>query len=50
VMLDESGTRLLRSWRHLAGVCTRCGEATTQELSLRDIENEIAHASAAAAG
>jgi hypothetical protein len=37
VFLDPSGTRLLRSWRHVAPGCDRCQEETTAELSLEEI-------------
>ena len=37
VALDEAGTRVLRSWRHVGDVCPHCGEAGTEELSLADI-------------
>jgi hypothetical protein len=42
VLLDETGTRLLRSRRHLASRCERCGEATTQELYVGDLDREVA--------
>jgi hypothetical protein len=38
VMLNPSGTRLLRSWRHTEA-CAQCGERATRELSLREIES-----------
>jgi hypothetical protein len=37
VMLNEAGTRFLRSWRHLGPACTQCGASVTEELSLDDI-------------
>jgi len=39
VVLDEAGTRMLRSWRHTGTVCPQCGDTGTQELSLDDIAN-----------
>src|SRR5271167_4388118 len=40
VMLNDTDTRMLRSWRHMDGVCPQCGARGTEELSL----DEIAHA------
>jgi hypothetical protein len=37
VVLNEAGNRMLRSWRHLEGVCAQCGARGTEELSLDDI-------------
>ncbi|HWD55392.1 MAG TPA: hypothetical protein VG346_09725 [Acidimicrobiales bacterium] len=37
VLLNEEGTRLIRSWRH-TGDCAQCGGHITAELSLEDIE------------
>lgn len=37
VTLNESGTRMLRSWRHMGAVCSQCGAGGTAELSLDDI-------------
>jgi alpha-amylase/alpha-mannosidase (GH57 family) len=37
VFLDDSGTRLLRSRRHLGPTCGRCTSDTTRELSLQAI-------------
>ena len=37
VVLNEAGTRMLRSWRHREGLCAQCGESGTQQLSLDDI-------------
>ena len=37
VVLDEDGTRMLRSWRHLDGTCAQCGATGTAELSADDI-------------
>jgi len=37
VVLNEAGTRMLRSWRHVEGVCPQCGITRTEELSLEDI-------------
>lgn len=37
VMLNETDTRMLRSWRHVEGVCPQCGARATEELSLDDI-------------
>jgi hypothetical protein len=33
VVLNEAGTRMLRSWRHREAVCTQCGAWRTEELS-----------------
>jgi len=37
VFLDESGTKLLRSWRH-TDHCEQCGGNATAELSLADLQ------------
>lgn len=37
VVLDEAGTRMLRSWRHTGVACPQCGDTGTEELSLDDI-------------
>jgi hypothetical protein len=37
VVLNESGTRMLRSWRHTEVVCPQCDATRTGELSLEDI-------------
>jgi hypothetical protein len=37
VVLNEAGTRMLRSWRHRAGECAQCGAQVTEELSVDDI-------------
>ena len=37
VVLNEAGTRMLRSWRHTDVPCPQCGGIGTQELSLDDI-------------
>ena len=37
VVLNDAGTRMLRSWRHREAVCPQCGAARTEELSLDDI-------------
>ena len=39
VVLDEAGTRMLRSWRHREPVCPQCGATGTEELSVADIAN-----------
>jgi hypothetical protein len=39
VFLDENGTRLLRSRRHLGDDCDRCSTERTRELSLLAIAN-----------
>jgi len=39
VVLNQAGTRMLRSWRHRDGVCAQCGAARTEELSAHDIVN-----------
>jgi hypothetical protein len=36
VFLDESGTKLLRSWRH-SSRCERCGGEVTTQLSLDEL-------------
>ncbi len=36
VLLNEDGTRLLRSWRHVEH-CTQCGGEATGELSLDEL-------------
>jgi len=36
VMLNEAGTRMLRSWRHTQAVCPNCG-ARTAELTAEDL-------------
>ncbi len=37
VVLNEAGTRMLRSWRHMEDVCPQCGTAATEELFVDDI-------------
>jgi len=37
VVLNDAGTRMLRSWRHTEAVCPQCGTTRTEELSLDDI-------------
>ncbi len=37
VMLNDTDTRMLRSWRHVEGVCPECGARSTEELSLDEI-------------
>ncbi len=39
VVLNDAGTRMLRSWRHTEGACTQCGGTGTVELSMDDIAN-----------
>lgn len=34
VILNEAGTRMLRSWRHTEAVCPQCGASRTEELSV----------------
>ena len=34
VILNDAGTRMLRSWRHTEAVCPQCGAARTEELSV----------------
>lgn len=41
VVLNEGGTRLLRSWRHTEA-CTQCGGQVTAELSLDEISSALA--------
>lgn len=45
VLLNQEGSRLLRSWRHTSE-CTECGENVTAELSLDDLRSELAQAKA----
>ncbi len=40
VILNEDGTRLLRSWRHVEQ-CAQCGGEATSELSLRDLRRAL---------
>ena len=37
VVLNESGSRMLRSWRHVDGSCPQCTSSRTEELSTDDI-------------
>jgi len=37
VVLNEAGTRMLRSWRHTEAECPQCGATGTEELSVADI-------------
>jgi hypothetical protein len=37
VVLNDAGTRMLRSWRHTGAVCPQCGASATAELSVEDI-------------
>ena len=37
VVLNEAGTRMLRSWRHTKDVCPQCGFTGTEQLSVDDI-------------
>ena len=32
VVLNQAGTRMLRSWRHTQGTCPQCGVSRTEEL------------------
>ena len=41
VVLNPEGTQLLRSWRHLPGACSSCGEEQTMELSLDEVQAAI---------
>jgi hypothetical protein len=44
VMLNDTDTRMLRSWRHMDGVCPQCGArgtGGTEELSLDDIAKVV---------
>ena len=34
VVLNDAGTRMLRSWRHTEAVCPQCGASRTEELAL----------------
>ena len=40
VLLNEAGTRLLRSWRHVAS-CSHCGGDSTAELSLDELHSAL---------
>ncbi len=40
VVLNDAGTRMLRSWRHREAVCPQCGASRTEELSLGDIAHQ----------
>lgn len=40
VLLNEDGTRLLRSWRHTTE-CTQCGGHVTAQLSRQAIESAL---------
>ena len=42
VILNEDGTRLLRSWRHVER-CAQCGGEATSELSLHDLRSAVQH-------
>ena len=37
VVLNDAGSRMLRSWRHTQAVCSQCGATRTEELSVDDI-------------
>ena len=39
VVLNEAGTRMLRSWRHLEGSCPNCG-VTTGEVPIVEAASE----------
>jgi hypothetical protein len=41
VHLNESGTKLMQSWRHLSD-CSQCAGHVTSELSLEEIEAALA--------
>jgi len=41
VILNESGTRMLRSWRHTEGVCAQCGEAKTEEVLVDEVAQVV---------
>jgi len=44
VMLNDTDTRMLRSWRHIDGVCPQCGArgtGGTEELSLDEIAKVV---------
>lgn len=40
VVLNDAGTRMLRSWRHTKAVCPQCGAWRTEELSMDAISHE----------
>jgi hypothetical protein len=37
VILNEAGTRMLRSWRHTDAICPQCGARRTEELALKAV-------------
>lgn len=37
MVLNDAGTRMLRSWRHTESECPQCGGTGTEELSVEDI-------------
>src|ERR1700683_5712403 len=37
VVLNDAGTRMLRSWRHTEALCPQCGATRTEEFSVDDI-------------
>jgi hypothetical protein len=39
VLLNEQGTRRLRSWRHSEVDCANCGERHTAQISLRAVRD-----------
>jgi hypothetical protein len=41
VVLDDAGTRMLRSWRHTGPSCPQCGDTGTEELALDDIATVV---------
>jgi len=41
VVLNEAGTRMLRSWRHTGLSCPQCGVSGTEELSVHDIAGVV---------
>lgn len=48
ILLNPSGSRLMRSWRHLAH-CAQCGGEATTELSLDELRSSISVGSPAVA-
>jgi hypothetical protein len=40
VFLNESGSRMIRSWRHKTG-CTQCGEQLTRAMSLESLRTAV---------
>jgi len=41
VLLNESGTRMLRLWRHTDRACPQCGETETQERFMHQVAEVV---------